>query len=85
MLYNTISITPQDDGTWKVSVHEVPEERDEKGPPPNAQGFYHYPRKMGEEEAFRKLRNLMVKRHREEIKDITESMESLQKLTFGKK
>lgn len=51
---------------------------------PNALGFYHYPRHIGKQAAFEKLRQRMIRDHEKQIVFLTERINSLKALKAPK-
>lgn len=84
MRYNTIEIKPISD-KWKVLDYEDKQDRKRTATTPNAMGFYHYPRSMPREKAFKKLKTLLVKRHKKEIERLQKSLMSLEKVSIERK
>ncbi len=81
MKYSTIQIKPEG-GEWTVSITRDERERVRKPGRPNPMGFFHFPATMTDQKAFNKLRDCLVKSHKDEIKALRVSLDKLQSLTF---
>jgi len=82
MKYSTVEIKPQGykRDTWEVSFYDLDGDRVEESPGPHSLGFYHYPRKLGKEKAFNKLKSLLISKHSAEIERLTKSLKKLKEL-----
>ena len=82
MKFNTVEIRPGgiNRDKWTVSFSELDGDRVNEGLGPNPTGFYHYPRRLGKEKAFKALHSLLVSKHQEKIAELTKSLEKLQEL-----
>jgi len=80
MKYKTVKINPTSEGKWEV-VYLKSDGVERKGKTyPHSLGFFHYKETMKDNDAANKLKELMIKRHKEEIKKITLSLNALEKL-----
>ena len=59
MMFSTVSIEKYE-GKLVVWFHEVPGDRVDEDRGPSPLGHYHYPRPLGKEAAFHKLRDSMM-------------------------
>lgn len=86
MLYSTVEIKPKAfrEPGWIVSFYDLEHDREDENTQPNALGFYHYPRHIGKQAAFEKLRQYMIRSHEERIALLTESVNSLKALEAPK-
>lgn len=84
MLYSTVSIYPnQILKSWSVVFSDLDGDRKESEGIASALGFYHYPRDISKKEAFQTLKDKMVQRHRERIRELQESLIKLESLECG--
>ena len=83
MKYFTIEIKPNRDG-WESSYHLDPIERVDTDSTPNGLGFYHCPESKGLYEGFVELKEYMIKRHEERIKQLQDSLVKLRNVTICK-
>lgn len=81
MRYATLEIRPKIDGRgWDIRAYDIPYDRETSDGSLSALGFFHYPRKIGREMAFERLKSHMLARHAAEIAKLAGSMESLSQL-----
>ena len=80
MYYDTITIKPTIEGEWEISHYQIPDDREANQSSISALGFYHYPRRKGKKKAFNELKEFMIKRHEDEINNLTKSLEKLKLL-----
>lgn len=79
MRYRNVRITPVK-GEWIISVHSDNSERVERETQPSPLGYYHFPESIPESEAVLSLLDCMIRRHSEELEQISNSLNELQKL-----
>jgi len=86
MKYNTVRVSPSHDSTrsnrtWIVSCDKISSmatmEREETKTVPHALGFFHYPETMSDNQARTDLIQCMIKRHDQEIEELTASRDAL--------
>lgn len=83
MLYDTIEIKPTLNGEWEVLHRALPHDRKKGEQQLNATlGFFHYPRKMGKEKAFRMLRDRMIEERFNVIIDLILQINKLRSLSL---
>jgi hypothetical protein len=78
MYYDTVEIKPVN-GKWVFKHYKMNLDRQSsKGYTPNSDlGFFHYPRKWGDQKGFRLLKEAIIKRHEDEIAKLTKSLSEL--------
>lgn len=87
MYYNSMEIRPKSFGEsgFNVSWSKTPYDRESgKGSLNAGLGFYHYPRKLGEEKAFCELRDSMIAVRQKCIDRMLSDIEELRKLELPK-
>lgn len=83
MKYNSILIRA-DTGKWKVFSYDGDgEERYDTETQPQESGFYYYQETMSKETAFEKLKEVLIKAHKRNIKNLQKSLEKLVKLKLN--
>jgi hypothetical protein len=84
MMYDTIEIKLTTSGEWEVIHRELPYDRKKGEQHLNgALGFFHYPRNLGKENAFRILRDRMIDERLKAIADLQIQIDKLRALLFG--
>ena len=85
MKYNTVEIRPNIGRTnWEYYFRTNPGERVAKRESLNEMGFFHFEETRDKEEAFNMLKNVMIRRHEEEIFKLQKSLDKLKKLKYKK-
>ena len=82
--YSTIRISPTGHGKkrrWEYTIERDQYDRVTQPLRPHPLGFFHY-HGISDEEAFIKLRESILARHKEEIKNLMESIKKLEELKF---
>jgi predicted membrane chloride channel (bestrophin family) len=79
MKYNVITITKRND-KWFTGFNKVAFNRVHKKPKPNPSGFYYFQEKLPVEQAFKELKDIMIKSLKERIDELTKSLAELEKL-----
>jgi hypothetical protein len=75
--YNLIRIKINSKGNWEMLQQTDNEERIKGDTKPNPLGFYYYPQTMSKEDAFKELKNYMIKTYYKKIKELSKSLEKL--------
>jgi len=86
MQYKTVEIKPSFlRNGWKVRFAKSDGQDRVKGRKctPNNLGFFHYWETIPDEDAFKQLKEHLIKRHREEISRLLLSLEKLETLESG--
>lgn len=86
MKYKTIEIRSNNyEDKWECTICDVDGDRQEReNIEPSAQGFFHYPHTVSDEEALQKLKECMIDAHKKEIEKLTQSMIKLIEVTLPK-
>lgn len=87
MYYSCMEIKPKSfgDSGFNVSWSKTPYDREPgKGSLNAGLGFYHYPRKIGEERAFNELREAMIAVRQKHVDEMLSDIEELKKLESPK-
>lgn len=84
MLYNTVEIRKSTiRKTWCVNNKELPYEREDVAQNPDAiLGFWHYPRELGEVQAFETLKQAMIDARNDVIISMQKEISELQALQY---
>lgn len=84
MLYNTVEIRKSAiRKTWGVNNKELSYEREDAVPKPSGiLGFWHYPRELGEEQAFETLKQAMIDARNDVIISMQKEISELQALQY---
>lgn len=86
MYYSTVEIRPSINKLdWEVFYYDMPYDREAGQGSMSGLGFYHYPRKMGQQAAFDALKVYMIQRHKDEIAKLQKSLELLEGVQSGLK
>lgn len=83
--YSTIRIFPEGTGKkrrWKYSIERHRYDRVTQPVVPHPLGFLHY-HGISDEEAFQKLKEFLVDKHKKELKSLQQSLERLEEMTFA--
>lgn len=85
MKYKTIEIKPSyTTREWQVFFREDDIDRRGGKTYPHPIGFYHFPETISLNKAFLKLKECMVKRHKDEIAKLEKSLKELEKVELPK-
>jgi hypothetical protein len=85
MKYDTVEIIrDRFRNKWVTRCSADNEDRKRGCTTPMGLGFYHYPRYMGVQRAFDKLKSKLIKGHKDEITRLEKSLEYLEKLQLPK-
>jgi hypothetical protein len=84
MKYDIVHIKPALGGKgWETYIQIDDQDRESGKTSPNGLGFYYFPRKMGKRKGFQKLKNYLIKRHKNEIKQLQKSLVELKNLKYS--
>ena len=92
MKYSTVEIKPKlffkggiaKFTDWQIKYYDDDDDRIRGSSAPMAMGFYHYPKYMGLQKAFDKLKNKLIKGHKNEISRLEKSLQKLENLQLQK-
>lgn len=79
--YNEIKIVPNG-FDWEIEKIIDPTERKRVKTKPNHFGFYYFEEAMSFEDAFEKLKKVMMKKLKDEILSLEKALKALEKLEF---
>jgi hypothetical protein len=68
--------------SWCIHVESIAQERENVETKPNDLGYYIFPEKMPDQQAFEVLKSSMIERHKEEILKLQKSLKELRLLEF---
>lgn len=92
MKYSTVEIKPKllfkggiaKFTDWQIKYYVDDTDRIRGSTAPMGMGFYHYPKYIGLQRAFDKLKNKLIKGHKNEIARLEKSLQKLEKLQLPK-
>jgi hypothetical protein len=83
VIYHTVTIQAQgfgDKKKWIAGIQRSQVDRVGSKTVPMPIGFYNYPATMSDKKAFSLLKGVIVKRHKDEIKNLQRSLDKLKTL-----